>query len=81
MAEHKYLSNFDFFFCGLMPFLACCIVTAPFCFGNMACCANGIMPNFKHSKPFLFGVWFINLGINIIQCEVDALGRISFVLV
>jgi hypothetical protein len=43
--------------------------------------ANGIMPNPKHNKPLLFGVWFINLSINITQCEVDALGRTRFVLV
>jgi len=54
---------------------------APFCFGNMACCANGIMPNLKHNKPLLFGVWLINLGTNITQCEVDALGQTRFVLV
>jgi len=39
----------------------------------MAYCASGVMPNLKHDKPLLFGVWFINLGINITQCEVDAL--------
>jgi len=47
----------------------------------MACCASGVMPNLKHNKPLLFGVWFINLGINITECEVDALGRTRFVLV
>jgi hypothetical protein len=64
-----------------MPFLACCIVIEPFCFANMAYCANGIMPKSKHNKPLLFGVWFINLGINITQCEVDAFGQTRFVLV
>jgi len=56
-----------------MPFLVCCIMTAPFCFANMAYHANGIMPNLKHNKPFFFCVWFNNLGINITQCEVDGL--------
>jgi hypothetical protein len=74
MEKHKYLSNFDFFLCNLMPFLACYIVTTPFYFGNMACCASGIMPNLKHNKPLLFCVWFTKLGINITQGEVDALG-------
>ncbi len=60
-----------FFLCGLMPFLAHCNVIAPFCFDKMACCANGVMPNLKHNKPFLFGVLFINLSINITECEVD----------
>jgi hypothetical protein len=81
MVEHKCLSILFIFLCGLMPFLACCIMYAPFCFGNMACCANGIMPNLKHNKPLLFGVWLINLGTNITQCEVDALGQTRFVLV
>jgi hypothetical protein len=47
----------------------------------MACCVNEVMPNLKHNKPFLFGVWFIKLRINITQCEVDALGQTRFVLV
>jgi hypothetical protein len=29
MVKHKYLSNFDYFFGSLMPFLAHWIVTAP----------------------------------------------------
>jgi hypothetical protein len=74
MEKHKYLCNFDFCLCSLMPFLACCIVSTPFYSGNMAYCASGVMPNLKHNKPLLFGVWFIKLGINITQCEVDALG-------
>jgi len=40
----------------------------------MACCAGGIVPNLKHKKPPLPNVWLVNLGTNIIQCEVGALG-------
>ncbi len=65
------------------------IVTTPkalkkifwFCFGNMARCASGVVHNLRHNKPPLPNVWPFNPGTNITQCEVDALGRTSFILV
>jgi hypothetical protein len=50
-----------------------------FCFGNMAYCVGGVVPNLKHNKPSLPSV--VNPCTNIVQSEVNALGQTRFVLV
>jgi hypothetical protein len=47
----------------------------------MAYCASEVVPNLKHKKPPLPNVWLVNLGTKIIQCEIDALGRVGFVFI
>ncbi len=40
-----------------------------------------VVLNLKHNKPPLPNVWPINLSTNITQCEADASGQASFVLI
>jgi len=47
----------------------------------MAHYASGVVHNLRHNKPPFPNVWPFNLGTNTTQCEVEALGQTSFIIV
>ncbi len=84
MAKLKYLSNFDYFFNNLMPFLACWIVTAPnwkhfscligeqtkWCEGSKCIWCHGLL---FHIHPWL--LLQIGVGKNVLQkcCKIGGI--------